>query len=452
MKRILIALLFVGSLSAAEPAATPLTLDEAVSLALKKSKGAQIAQAKMDEADASARSARSLRYPTLTANGLGTYLVDPIEVKLSQGSLTTTLNQVGTQLGMGNLTASLGQFPSQDMVLAKGSHLPVIGELTLAQPVSQLFRINSGVRAAQAAQTEARREYNRTTAQLRYGVEELFVGCLLERQRTTQKAAELAHLERQLRDAENAQQVGELLEESVLGMRAAVIQARTELTRSRQQYAKLSLQLGDLIGKPGEDALVLTGELPQREEHSLEYWTKLSTENPDRQIAAATVEKASAAVRAARQARIPDVSLMASGYAQDGIPLAAKHSGAVGLMVNWDIFDFGRKDAEISRTLAQRRAAELNRDRLEEEAGREIRLAHQDYVYAGELISLAEQALDYRRRAAEHAHQSAGNGVALETAALDADAQLRKAEADLSGARYQRHLALLRLNYLAGKL
>ncbi len=36
--------------------------------------------------------------------------------------------------------------------------------------------------------------------------------------------------------------------------------------------------------------------------------------------------------------------------------------------------------------------------------------------------------------------------------ALEAEAQLRKAEADLSAASYQRHLALLRLNFLAGKL
>ena len=452
MKRVVIALLFIGSLCAAEPVLSPLSLDEAVSLALKKSKGAQIAQAKMDEADAAARSARSLRYPTLTATGLGSYLVDPLEVKISQGSLTTTLNQVGAQLGMGNITTALGQFPAQDMVLARGSRTPVVGDLTLTQPVSQLLRINSGVRAAQAAQAEARCEFARTTAQLRYGVEELFVGCLLERQRSAQKEAELACLERQLHDAENAQQVGELLEESVLGLRASVIQARAELTRSRQQYAKLSLQLADLIGRPGDDALVLTGELPQREEHPLDYWTKFATENPDRRIAAATVEKAAAGVRAARQARIPDVSLLASGYAEDGVPLVARRSSAVGVMVSWDVFDFGRKDAEISRALAQRRAAELNRDRLEEDAGREIRLAHQDYVYAGELIALAEQALEYRRRAAEHAHQSASNGVALESTALDADAQLRKAEADLSGARYQRHLALLRLNYLAGKL
>ena len=123
-----------------------------------------------------------------------------------------------------------------------------------------------------------------------------------------------------------------------------------------------------------------------------------------------------------------------------------------GLTLNWDIFDFGRRNADISRALAQRRSAEVNRDRLEEVAARQIRLAHQDLVYADEQIALARQAAAYRQRAAELAHQSAANGLALETAALEADAQLRKAESDLTGALCQRHVALLHLHFLAGKL
>jgi outer membrane protein TolC len=139
-------------------------------------------------------------------------------------------------------------------------------------------------------------------------------------------------------------------------------------------------------------------------------------------------------------------------YAQDGIPLVAKNNAMAGLMLSWDVFDFGRRSADISRSVAQRRAAEVNRDRLEEEAARQIRLTHQDLVYAGEQIALAQQAVAFRRRAAELTHQSATNGLALETAALEAEAQLRKSEADLTGAVHQRHLALLHLYFLAGKL
>lgn len=452
MKRVLLALLLALPAAAAPTAAPALTLDEAVALALKQSKAAQLAQLKVDSATLGTDAARRIRYPTLKANAVSAYLADPLEVKVSQGSLTPVLNQVGAELGLGALTSSLGAFPSSDLSLARGNHTPVIGSLTLAQPLTQLWRIDSGVRAALAAQEAARREFARTTAQLRYAVEELFVGRLLADLRVAEKQTALAHAESRERDAANAHQVGELLDEAVLGLRAATLQARADLTRQKQEAARLSLQLADLIGRPGDDQLVLAPALPPRAEHPLDYWIAQAANNPDRQIAAATVEQATAAVRAARQADIPEISLLVGGYAQDGIPLVSRHSGTVGLTLSWDVFDSGRRRTERARAVVQRRAAETNRDRLEEEAARQLRLGYQDLAYAGELLDLAQQAFDYRRRAAELTHQSAANGLALSTAALDADAQLRKAEADLAGARYQRHLALLRLYLLAGQL
>ena len=157
-------------------------------------------------------------------------------------------------------------------------------------------------------------------------------------------------------------------------------------------------------------------------------------------------------MRAPRQAYIPEVSLIGGGYANEGVPLAAKHTGMVGVTLSWDVFDFGRRRADISRASAQRRSAEVNRDRLEEDAARQIRLAHQDLVYASEQITLAQQAVAFRKRAAELAHQSANNGLALGTVALEADARLRKSEADLMGATHKRHVALLHLYFLGGKL
>jgi outer membrane protein TolC len=430
----------------------PLTLDQAIDLAVRRSKGAQLAELKVEEADSGADAARRLRYPQVSALGVGAYLADPLEAKIDEGSLTGALDQVGVQLGMSGLTSALGPFPASDLTLARGNHTPAVGGLTLLQPLSQLWRIESGVRAANAGQSEARREADRTTSELRYSVEELFAGGLLENERIAEKEAMLAYQEHRLRDAENARKVGELLDESVLGLRAAAVEAKADLARNRQQAERLSLELADLIGRPGDDHLNLTGDLPKREEYPLDYWTAQAANNPDSRIAAATVDKASAAVRASRQSRIPDVSLFAGGYAQEGIPLASNYSGVVGLTLNWDAFDFGRRDADITRALVRHRAAQVNRDRVEEDAARQIRLAYQDFVYAGELTDLAEQALAYRRRAAELSHQSASNGLALETAAADADAQFRKAEVDLVSAQLQRHLALLRLYFLSGKL
>ena len=451
MKRILILFLAAAAVASAQtnPSAR-LTLDEALALAANKSKAAQLGRLKVDTADAELKAAERLRYPLLRAYGTASYLKDPQEVKIGQGSLTSVVNQTGSALGLGPF--SFSQFPTEELSLARGSHTPRIGSVMFAQPLTQLWRIDSGVRAAKAGAAEAQRESAHIDAKLRLGVEQLFVGLLVQSRRTAEKQAALAWQERRLRDAENAQQNGELLDDTVLASKAAVIQARSELTRSEQDYARLSLQLADLIGRSGADSLVVAENLPTREEHALSYWISKAANNPERMIAAATVEKATAGVRAARQAYIPEVSLVGGGYAQEGVPLAAKHTGMVGLTLSWDIFDFGRRRADISRATSQRRAAEVNRDRLEEDAARQIRLTHQDLVYAGEQIALARQAVAFRQRAAELAHQSTTNGLALETVALEAEAQLRKSEADLTGATNQRHVALLHLYFLGGQL
>jgi outer membrane protein TolC len=451
MKRVLISLLAGAAIASAQTnPSVPLTLDEALALAANKSKAAQLGRLKVDIADAELKAAERLRYPLLRAHGAATYLKDPQEVKVGQGSLTSEVNQTGAALGLGPF--SFSQFPTQDLSLARGSHTPRIGAVMFAQPLTQLWRIDSGVRAAKAGATEAQRESAHIDAKLRLGVEQLFVGLLLQSRRTTEKQAALAWQERRLLDAENARQNGEVLDDAVLALKAAVIQARSELTRSQQDYARLSLQLADLIGRSGADNLVVAENLPAREEHALSYWITKAANNPERMIAAATVEKATAGVRAARQAYIPEVSLVGGGYAQAGVPLAARHTAMIGITLSWDIFDFGRRRADISRASSQRRAAEVNRDRLEEDAARQIRLTHQDLVHASEQIALATQAVAFRRRAAELAHQSATNGLALEAVALEADAQLRKAEADLTGAIHQRHVALLHLYFLGGAL
>jgi len=451
MKRLfLLTVLAAATVCPAQTTNTPLTLDEALSLAVNKSKAGQLGRLKVDIADAELKAAQRIAFPQIHAYAAATYLNDPLEVKIGQGSLTSAVNQAGSALGLGPF--SFSQFPTTDMSLARGSHTPSVGSLMFIQPLSQLWRIDSGVRAAKAGVAEARRESEHIDAKLRFGVEQLFAGLLVESRRTTEKQAMLVWQEHRLRDAENAQQSGELLDETVLALKAAVIQARTELTRSQQDYARLSLQLADLIGRSGSEDLVVAEDLPARTEHTLDYWVAQAANNPERMIAAATLEKASAGVRAARQAYIPEISLVGGAYAQDGIPLVSRNNGMAGVTLSWDVFDFGRRRADVSRALAQRRAAEVNRDRLEEEAARQIRLAHQDLVFAGEQIELARQAVAFRRRSAELAHQSAGNGLALKTAALEADAQLRKAEADLTGTTCQRHLALLNLYFLAGKL
>jgi outer membrane protein TolC len=296
------------------------------------------------------------------------------------------------------------------------------------------------------------REEFKANAQIRFSVEEIFTGLLVEGSRHAALEAKLAFKEAQLSDALHSKSVGELLDDSVLGLQAERTQCVAALTRNDQLCRRMGLQLGDLIGRPGAAVTDLDGALPERATRTLDQWLADVAKNPDRQIAMALIDKASAGLRASRQAEIPDLALFATGYSQDGIGLLPTNSAIVGVVLKWDLLDFGRRRADIQRSLIQRREAEVSRDRTEEQAALQVRLAYQDLTYAGDLMKLGEQARTYRLRSAQLASQNVENGLALNSHFLAAQADLREAEADLLDARMRRHLALLQLYLLTGEL
>lgn len=448
LRSLLIFSLFPVVLSAA-PA---LTVEEAARLALQHSKGAQLTRLKSDEARIESEAARQQRYPRVTAFGIGAYAFRPIDLSLREGSLTGALDSLGVDLGLGPLSPTIGPFPSSDLTLLHGDHLVRFGGLTILQPLTQQWRIESGVRAAESARIAADRETARALAEIRIAIEELFAGILLEEHRIAQHAARLAFEERRLHDAQNARASGESLDDVVLGSQAKRVQAETELLRSRQQRERLVRRLAELIGRPEADDFELDPALPSRADRPLDYWLSRAEQNPDARIAAAVVERARAGVRAARQSRIPEVSAFATGWVQDGLPLAPGSGGTVGLALTWDVFDAGKRKSEIARSVTRQRAAELDHQRRGEEAARLIRATYQDFTHAGELVTLATQARAYRQRAFELARQSVDNGLALPSVALEAETNLREAEADVVAAQLQEHIALLRLHYLVGEL
>jgi outer membrane protein TolC len=433
-------------------AGEPLGLSQAQQLAAEHSRAAQLARLKVEEAGAGLDNARSQRYPLVTVFGTAAYMPDPFDVTLKQGSLTGPFQSLATQLGFGSVAQQVGAFPSQDLMIAKGRKDIYIGGVSLLQPLSQQWRIGSGVAAARSERETRKQEEHQVSSQLRYGVEELFVGILVEHQHMQALEALVTGQRAKLLDAEHAASVGELLDDAVLGLRAELTQAETSLLRSRQQLTKLGLQLADLIGRPGEPVTDVEAVLPVRQVRPLGEWLAAAERNPERLAAAAVVAKAVAGERASRQANIPDLGFFATGLAQDGIAYLPARTGFVGLVLKWDIFDAGRTSSEVRRSSVQRRMAEVNRDRVGEEIMRQVRAVYLDLEHADEILVLAGRAADYRRRAAQLARQSAGNGLALRSRELLAEADQAEAESDLYAAGMQRHLALLRLNLLTGGL
>jgi outer membrane protein TolC len=172
--------------------------------------------------------------------------------------------------------------------------------------------------------------------------------------------------------------------------------------------------------------------------------------NPE--IAAAThqLEKARAALRAARAEYIPDVGAFAQHIYQDGAPFVSRNNGAFGVRMNWTLFEFGKRRGQVSAQAAAVAQAEENLARLRnrvridvEKAVRKLNRADTGVMSATELVAATTEA---RRVSGDQAEA----GTANRSVSLQSEAGMMSAQADLLRAEYDRSVAAAELARLLG--
>ena len=172
--------------------------------------------------------------------------------------------------------------------------------------------------------------------------------------------------------------------------------------------------------------------------------------NPEIEAAAHQLEKAHAAVRAARAEYIPDISAFAQHIYQDGAPFLARNNGAFGMRMTWTMFEFGKRRGQVSERDAEVAQAEenlahlKNRVRIEvEKAVRKLNRAETEIASARELLTTNTEA---RRLASDQAEA----GTANRSAFLESEASVFSAQADVLRAEYDRSVAAADLARLTG--
>ena len=152
-----------------------ITLEEALQLAEKQNSTVRIAEQKAREADAKVVQARANYFPTAKneTNALHTGETEFLTIK--QGAL-----------GSYNTT---GPLPGKDVKIQLGKQDFLVTQTTLAQPVTQMFKIQAGFSAAQAEARMAHDELDRARNEVSLNVKKLYYGLLSTQQR--KRAAEL---------------------------------------------------------------------------------------------------------------------------------------------------------------------------------------------------------------------------------------------------------------------
>jgi outer membrane protein TolC/preprotein translocase subunit SecF len=420
------------------PSRKKVTVDEAIHLALTNSSPVKISKAAVLENRAKVTVATGDYFPQLSTDGLYLVLDKPQGVTFPTGSLGTI--------------PGLGPFPSQPMNINQGSNHLSLVNVTLAQPLTQLFKIRQGDRVASSDARASDAELKKTEATVAIGVRQIYYGILVagklkEAAQSAVDASELA-----LRDSEKALQAGNVLAVSVTGAKAAWLQSRQSLLSADNQIADLSGDLVDLLGLPTgtELELVETVEPLVTPNHD-ELLKAAQAQNPELLVARETLAKAQAAHSAASLDYIPNIGAFARYTQQSGVPFISDHGFTYGLQASWTIFDWGKRRGAVGQRSAQVLQAEENLRRLENKVALDVEKGFRKLNQSQLTEEMAAEAMSLRIESDRLAGNQLKAGVIPPVKRAEAAAAARKAEADHLQAKLGLRLALADLERLAGK-
>ena len=243
-------LLAVLPAGAAEP--RRLTLEEATALAVKQNSMVKLANFKVKEAESRVGAARSNYYPQLRNDSAFVRLGEQQEVDLPRGAL--------------GVYPGLGPIPPVTVPFVLAENNLVISSTTVTQPVTHLFKIRDGVRAANAEAGIARSDVRRAEVEIALKVKELYYGILVTGERRRALGLQIAAGEEKLREARDAVETGNALQYKVLEGEAQIAQARQGLQTLDDTLADLALEFDELLGLPLDTQVELVRPEPSSED------------------------------------------------------------------------------------------------------------------------------------------------------------------------------------------
>lgn len=324
--------------AAAQPAATRLTLDEAVTLALAHNRSVASAAIDVAKADQSIATARSRRLPSFRIDGEASQLLRPVDIRFPEGAF-------GTFEG-------IGPVPSADTTIRTPTRPTFYLNAQVAQPLTGLKEIGLNVRLSEGTRAIEQQELRAQQLGVIAEVKRLYYGILRTGSALTAADASIAVLD------EVERVIGDRVVQRV-ALKTEALDVRTRRARAEDsrlslrhalasQKEQLNLVLGrdvltsfEAAGVP--DATIFEVDLAAARRQALDS-------RPDLKQARLQHEQADLARRIARSDAIPDVSVAASYLSPFNIDGAPTAIASLSVKVQWEPFDWGRR----RRTIATR--------------------------------------------------------------------------------------------------
>jgi len=348
------------------PSAETLTVDQAVSIALRQNPTLRTAELDVEKSGDNLAAFRTRRLPSIKWTTLAGQLLTKPTVTFDQGVF-------GTYPGVGPIPGEETKVHS-----ARKPTAFVYGQVL--QPLSQQYRLGLNVKLLTLEQQLEAAKLAERRAGVAEKVRKAYYG-LLETQSALEGVEQSLPLYREtVRLAKVGLKLETVLESQRLKAEAEVAKVELDALKLRNPIATQMEALNELMGRPVNTSFRTAGV-----EHILAEWTepeeaiqKALVQRPEVRQASLRVQQADLDVRVKKSEYIPDLSLaLTYGSAYNFQNALPQNVVTAGVYLDWEVFDWGRKKQESSakRHVASqaRLAEEALQRRIRGEVGQSLR-------------------------------------------------------------------------------
>jgi outer membrane protein len=411
---------------ASASAADVLTLDDAVALALRNNLAVKNAALQVERSDASVQAAKARRLPAFDLEALAGRTLTPIRVTVPGGAF-------------GDFPAT-GPIPRQDIVVEAPRALSAHLSATIAQPLSQLYKIGLGVQLSELARALERERLRGQRSAIASDVKRVYYGLL-----QTESALEAARIQVQTCLELDRVVSDSLAREAVLPGDSLEVKARLAAEEYKQLRLQNSLasqkeQMNVLLGRElGHEFTPVTFPEASPEELDPEAAVERALERrPELTQARLQARQADTARRVKKAESLPEVGLAFTYLTFTNVDLLPRNIAQVGVQLKWEPFDWGRRGKELAEKTLQleqaRNGVRLAEDQVRLEVGLRLRRAQEARLLL-EANRLARDSAREKLRVARNRQQADAvllkDVLQAQAALSDADAQYAQAQLTL---------------------
>ena len=324
-----------------------LTLDQAIAIALKNNRNAKNARLEIEKAGDKLDAYRTRRLPSFKVSSLVLQPLNSIETKFERGVFGIYPGGVPV--------------PIQDTTIKESNMTALlVGQVT--QPLTQLRRIGFQIKQQKLAVEISETQLHATEQALVNQVKRAYYAILQTEgaARAAEESVKLYHELDRVTGEYVVQQVA--LKTDLMDVQTKAAKAEYEVLTLNNSLSAQKEQLNHLLGRDVRTEFsvtdgLATAQVTMRETDLMGARKRALEQRPEIREARLRLQQANLDKRVKKSEFIPDVSLTFNSVTSVNYSnFVPRSANGVGIQVEWEVFDWGRKKREVAeknRTIAQ---------------------------------------------------------------------------------------------------